>query len=68
MPKFCGEPDGGLLWDGEDMPFALLEVGYADCTKKTRGRSSHWLTPGAGKVCSSFSKLLINLDLAFAQH
>ena len=28
-----------VIWDdGEDMPFALLEVGYADCGKKARGR------------------------------
>jgi hypothetical protein len=59
LPKFCGEPDGGLLWDGEDLPFALLEVGYSDCYEKTRGRAIHWLTRGAGKVCPSFNSLLM---------
>lgn len=55
FPRFCGEPDGGLLWDGEDFPFAILEVGYDDCGEKTRGRSIHWLTRGAGRVCPSLS-------------
>jgi hypothetical protein len=63
LPSFCGEPDGGLLWDGEDYPFALLEVGYSDCGRKTRGRSSHWLTRGAGRVCPSFSSSLLMIQI-----
>ena len=59
FPRFCGEPDGGLLWDGENLPFAILEVGYSDGGKKTRSRSSHWLTRGAGKVWPSFSSMLM---------
>jgi hypothetical protein len=50
LPGFCGEPDGGLLWTGQNFPFAILEVGYSDSGTMTRGRSSHWLTRGAGKV------------------
>jgi hypothetical protein len=51
LPAFSGEPDGGLLWLGEDFPFAILEVGFSDSGKKTRGRSIHWLTRGRGSVC-----------------
>ena len=67
LPHFFGEPDGGWLWDGEDFPFALLEVGYSDSGKKTRGRSIHWLTRGAGNVCPLLGSLLINnTDQVFA--
>src|SRR4030095_11850602 len=59
FPMFCGEPDGGLVWHGENLPFAILEVGYSDDGKKTRGRSIHWLTRGGGKVCPSFSSMLM---------
>lgn len=59
LPRFCGEPDGGLLWPGEDLPFAVLEVGYSDTGRKTRGRSYHWLTRGAGSVFPSFSNLVM---------
>ena len=56
-----------MLWDGEDLPFTVIEVGYADNGKKTRGRSIHWLAQGAGKLgrsklrLASKSKLLIIL-------
>jgi len=67
LPKFCGEPDSGLLWHGEDFPFALLEVGYSDCGRKTRGRSIHWLTRGRGCV-RRFYSLPNDIDQSFAQH
>lgn len=59
FPAFCGEPDGGLIWDGENLPFAILEVGYSDGGKKIRSRSSHWLTRGAGKVYPLFNRILM---------
>jgi len=67
LPNFCGEPDGGLLWHGEDFPFALLEIGYSDCGRKTRGRSIHWLTHGRGRVCRSRIGVL-TIDQIFAQY
>ena len=53
LPRFSGEPDGGLLWDGEELPFAVIEVGVSDGGTKTRGRCRHWITRGGGSVCSS---------------
>jgi len=30
LPGFSGEPNGGLLWDREDLPFGVIEVGVLD--------------------------------------
>jgi hypothetical protein len=55
LPRFSGEPDGGLLWDGQQFPFAVIEVGVSDGESKTRGRCRHWITQGEGKTSSFFS-------------
>ena len=57
--RFWGEPEGGLAWPNQPLPFALIEVGVSDSGKKTRGRIVHWLTKGEGKVCSAVCELLI---------
>ena len=54
LERFSGEPDGGLTWPNESLPFALIEVGVSDSGKKTRGCMVHWLTKGHGKVYSGF--------------
>jgi len=59
LVRFSGEPDGGLTWPNEPLPFALIEVGVSDSGEKTRGRIVHWLTKGEGKVCSAVCELLI---------
>jgi len=67
LPHFSGEPDGGLLWDGEELPFAVIEVGISDGGAKTRGRCRHWITRGGGSVCSSKGRfLIIQIKLALS--
>jgi hypothetical protein len=53
LGRFTGEPDGGLAWYGEVVPFIVLETGYSDSGGKTRNRAQHWITRGHGQVSSS---------------
>lgn len=55
LGRFTGEPDGGLAWFGEVVPFIVLEVGYSDSGTKTRNRAQHWITRGHGQVNPSIS-------------
>jgi len=60
LPRFCGEPDGGLAWPGQELPFAVIETGCSDSGVKIRSRAQHWVTRGGGSVYPPFSMLLIS--------
>lgn len=67
FPQFSEESDDGLLWDGEELLFAVIEVGVSDGEAKIRERCRHWLTRGEGRVSSSFCSLfLIQIKLALS--
>ena len=53
-----GEPNGGLAWFGEIVPFMITETDYFDSARKTRNRAQHWVMRGRGQVYSAFSELL----------
>ena len=50
FPHFCGEPDGGLAFPGQVIPFIVVEVGVSDSATKTNGRMEHWLRRASGHV------------------
>lgn len=54
--RFGGEPDGGIGWAEEKLPFVFLEVGVSDSKSKTVNRVRHWLSKAKGKafLCSKF--------------
>ena len=58
LSRFTGEPDGGLAWFGEIVPFVIIETGYSDSARKTRNRAQHWVVRGRGQVYSTFGELL----------
>jgi hypothetical protein len=58
LGRFTGEPDGGLAWFGEIVPFMIIETGYSDSARKTRNRAQHWVVRGRGQAYSAFSELL----------
>ena len=62
LPKFSGEPDGGMAWYSQKYPLFIIEIGVSDSNPKTRARVQHWLLRGGGKVTSSWPPLLINSD------
>jgi len=47
--RFSGEPDGGVGWIGEKIPFVFLEVGVSDTKNRTVNRVRHWLFKAKGK-------------------
>ena len=50
LSHFCGEPDGGLAFPGQVIPFIVVEVGVSDSATKTNGRMEHWLRRASGHV------------------
>ena len=46
FPFFKGEPDNGIAFSGQRVPFGLLEVGFSDSLEKTKSRARHWIVRG----------------------
>lgn len=57
FPQFCGEPDGGLAFPGQVIPFVIIEVGLSDSGRNTNGRTEHWLRRASGQVFTVFKTL-----------
>jgi hypothetical protein len=53
FPRFCGEPDGGIAWPGQEVPFIVIETGYSDSGSKTRSRAQHWITQAGREVLAT---------------
>jgi hypothetical protein len=55
LGRFTGEPDGGLAWFGEVVPFLVLETGYSDSGRKHETEPSIGSLEGEEKYILLFS-------------
>jgi len=60
IPEFQGEPDGGIAFRHQAVPFCLIVTGFSDSGTLTRTRAQHWITRGQPNV-SCFYHIYSNL-------